>query len=474
MNVDLPAPLAPSRPVAGASTTTVTPSRACTSPYRFDTPTASMAPAQRARPAAYRGAARRRGGRPYTPRAMAPSTPSHEVCGRHLGACTARGPATSSRRAWRATPTATCTCCRAAWRCRTWSARWRSPGGASRTPGACSTSAAGRDACWPTSPSATPAATCGASTSTRMPSPGPRPTSPAAPCARRRRCRRSTCRTGFDVVVANSVFTHLDETYQDAWLERAPAHHGSRGHPRAVGARRARVPSARGAAPAGRHRRARRRGGGAWTSAASSSGRTTASTPRSSPTSTTRPSTPSGTSTSTGGARFEIVAHLPRGLMDHQDYLVLRHPTPRASGPADPHAAVRCPRATSCADGRSRDASQRRCAAPTSARAASAAVRAPPRRRPRPVDPLASAGVSATLSRGAPARGLRLGWLREHGDLLRTLLRRELRAKYKGSALGVVWSYLHPLLMMGVYTLVFSVLWELRHPALPAGRADRA
>ena len=42
MNVDLPAPLAPSNPVAGASTTTDTPSRACTSPYRFDTPAASI------------------------------------------------------------------------------------------------------------------------------------------------------------------------------------------------------------------------------------------------------------------------------------------------------------------------------------------------------------------------------------------------------------------------------------------------
>jgi len=75
--------------------------------------------------------------------------------------------------------------------------------------------------------------------------------------------------------------------------------------------------------------------------------------------------------------------------------------------------------------------------------------------------------VSATLTRGAPARGLRLGWIRAHGDLLRTLLRRELRAKYKGSALGVVWSYVHPLLMMGVYTLVFSVLWSSDIPHYP-------
>jgi len=47
-----------------------------------------------------------------------------------------------------------------------------------------------------------------------------------------------------------------------------------------------------------------------------------------------------------------------------------------------------------------------------------------------------------------------------YGELLRTLVRRELRSRYKGSALGVVWSLVFPIAMMGVYTLVFSVLWK--------------
>jgi lipopolysaccharide transport system permease protein len=51
-------------------------------------------------------------------------------------------------------------------------------------------------------------------------------------------------------------------------------------------------------------------------------------------------------------------------------------------------------------------------------------------------------------------------WLTGYGELLRTLFRRELRARYKGSALGIAWSILYPLAMMGVYTLVFSVLWK--------------
>jgi lipopolysaccharide transport system permease protein len=52
------------------------------------------------------------------------------------------------------------------------------------------------------------------------------------------------------------------------------------------------------------------------------------------------------------------------------------------------------------------------------------------------------------------------GWLTSYGELLRTLLRREIRVRYKGSALGIVWALIYPLAMMGVYTLLFSVLWK--------------
>ena len=70
----------------------------------------------------------------------------------------------------------------------------------------------------------------------------------------------------------------------------------------------------------------------------------------------------------------------------------------------------------------------------------------------------------------------RLNWLTGYGELLKTLLRREIRMRYKGSALGIVWSLVYPLVMMGVYSLVFSVLWRDRgqHSALPALRARRA
>jgi homopolymeric O-antigen transport system permease protein len=41
--------------------------------------------------------------------------------------------------------------------------------------------------------------------------------------------------------------------------------------------------------------------------------------------------------------------------------------------------------------------------------------------------------------------------------LIVTLVLRELRARYRGSLLGFLWSFLNPLLLMGVYVLVFAV-----------------
>jgi ABC-2 type transport system permease protein len=59
-----------------------------------------------------------------------------------------------------------------------------------------------------------------------------------------------------------------------------------------------------------------------------------------------------------------------------------------------------------------------------------------------------------------PAALPRLGWLTGYGELLRTMLVREVRMRYKSSALGLLWSVVYPLVMVGVYTLVFSVLWK--------------
>ncbi len=45
-------------------------------------------------------------------------------------------------------------------------------------------------------------------------------------------------------------------------------------------------------------------------------------------------------------------------------------------------------------------------------------------------------------------------------ELFASLFRRDLRAKYKGSVLGLAWTLAHPLVLMAVYLVVFSVLWR--------------
>jgi lipopolysaccharide transport system permease protein len=51
----------------------------------------------------------------------------------------------------------------------------------------------------------------------------------------------------------------------------------------------------------------------------------------------------------------------------------------------------------------------------------------------------------------------RLHELVNYRDLVSNLTVRDLKLKYKGSVLGVAWSLLNPLLMMTIYTAVFSV-----------------
>src|SRR5260370_12436191 len=64
-----------------------------------------------------------------------------------------------------------------------------------------------------------------------------------------------------------------------------------------------------------------------------------------------------------------------------------------------------------------------------------------------------------------PARPSRAGTLRRgveevlaYWELTTNLVARDLKTKYRGSVLGIFWSLLNPLLLMLVYTLVFSVI----------------
>ena len=51
--------------------------------------------------------------------------------------------------------------------------------------------------------------------------------------------------------------------------------------------------------------------------------------------------------------------------------------------------------------------------------------------------------------------------LYRYRELFANLFRRDLKAKYKGSALGVAWSLANPLALMAIYALVFSFLWHV-------------
>ena len=56
--------------------------------------------------------------------------------------------------------------------------------------------------------------------------------------------------------------------------------------------------------------------------------------------------------------------------------------------------------------------------------------------------------------------------LLRYRDLFANLFRRDLQAKYKGSALGVLWTLANPLLLMAIYLVVFSTLWKARFAQL--------
>ena len=47
-------------------------------------------------------------------------------------------------------------------------------------------------------------------------------------------------------------------------------------------------------------------------------------------------------------------------------------------------------------------------------------------------------------------------------DLVRALVKREVVGRYRGSILGILWPFVNPVLMLAVYTFVFSVVFKAR------------
>lgn len=52
--------------------------------------------------------------------------------------------------------------------------------------------------------------------------------------------------------------------------------------------------------------------------------------------------------------------------------------------------------------------------------------------------------------------------LYHHRALVRSFVKRDLQARYKGSAIGLFWSVIHPLIMLALYTFVFSSILKVR------------
>lgn len=50
----------------------------------------------------------------------------------------------------------------------------------------------------------------------------------------------------------------------------------------------------------------------------------------------------------------------------------------------------------------------------------------------------------------------------EYRELLKTNIKKEIRGKYKQSALGVIWSFLNPLLQLAVYALIFPIILKVQ------------
>lgn len=57
-----------------------------------------------------------------------------------------------------------------------------------------------------------------------------------------------------------------------------------------------------------------------------------------------------------------------------------------------------------------------------------------------------------------------LAKLIRYRGLIQSLVARELKARYRGSVLGFLWSFINPLLLLSIYTFVFTVVLPNRNP----------
>jgi len=84
------------------------------------------------------------------------------------------------------------------------------------------------------------------------------------------------------------------------------------------------------------------------------------------------------------------------------------------------------------------------------------------------VDHVTKASTFTSLARHRASPRAMLGHGRHNRALIMSLIRRDIASRYRGSALGMVWSVLNPLLMLAIYTFVFSQVFKMRWGAASA------
>jgi lipopolysaccharide transport system permease protein len=74
------------------------------------------------------------------------------------------------------------------------------------------------------------------------------------------------------------------------------------------------------------------------------------------------------------------------------------------------------------------------------------------------------ASAAILVDRSAQIRSVRAtaAAVLHYRQLIRSLVAKDLKLKYRGSVLGFLWSLVNPLLMLGVYTLAFTYIMKVR------------
>lgn len=72
----------------------------------------------------------------------------------------------------------------------------------------------------------------------------------------------------------------------------------------------------------------------------------------------------------------------------------------------------------------------------------------------------------------SPVSMIRSAWINR--ELILQLTRKDVVGRYKGSLLGLAWSYVNPLFMLGIYTLFFTQIFHARWGSSDGGKGQYA